>query len=131
MRRHLRWLAAASPLLLALSSANPALGQKSGGILNISHFDSPASMSLHEEATAAGIARAIGFRLVAGLPVPCAAARDAATADRHRPVQICRVQAERAHQGGEEPGLLETGPALSRRHRLDHHQGSGDAGAIL
>ena len=53
MRRHLRWLAAASPLLLALSSTSPVLGQKPGGILNISHFDSPASMSLHEEATVA------------------------------------------------------------------------------
>src|ERR1044071_7806424 len=60
MRRHLRWLAAASPLLLAVSSTSPALGQKSGGILNISHFDSPASMSLHEEATAAVVRRRMG-----------------------------------------------------------------------
>ena len=60
MRRHLRWLAAASPLLLAVSSTSPALGQKSGGILNISHFDSPASMSLHEEATAAVVRPMMG-----------------------------------------------------------------------
>jgi peptide/nickel transport system substrate-binding protein len=55
MRRQLRWLAVASPLLLACAGTIPAFGQKSGGILNISHFDSPASMSLHEEATAAAL----------------------------------------------------------------------------
>ena len=60
MRRHLRWFAAASPLLLAVSSTSPALGQKSGGILNISHFDSPASVSLHEEATAAVVRPMMG-----------------------------------------------------------------------
>src|SRR3954469_7986140 len=60
MRRHLRWLAAASPLLLAVSSTSPALGQKSGGILNISHFDTPASVSLHEEATAAAVRPMMG-----------------------------------------------------------------------
>src|SRR5256885_521093 len=60
MRRPLRWLAAASPLLLALSSTSPALGQKSGGTLNTSHFDSPASVSLHEEATAAVVRPMMG-----------------------------------------------------------------------
>ena len=39
--------------------------------------------------------------------------------DRHRPVQVRRVQAQRIHQAGQEPGLLEAGPALSRRHRVD------------
>ena len=29
----------------------PASAQKSGGILKIQHWDSPASMSIHEEAT--------------------------------------------------------------------------------
>jgi peptide/nickel transport system substrate-binding protein len=60
MRRHLRWFAAASPLLLAVSSTSPALGQKPGGILNTSHFDSPASVSLHEEATAAVVRPMMG-----------------------------------------------------------------------
>ena len=45
--------AIAGPLLAALIAASPALAQKPGGILRVSHFDSPASMSLHEEATAA------------------------------------------------------------------------------
>ena len=31
----------------------PALAQKPGGTLRMSHFDSPASMSMHEESTAA------------------------------------------------------------------------------
>jgi peptide/nickel transport system substrate-binding protein len=34
-----------------LSLAGPALAQKAGGILHIYHRDSPASMSIHEEAT--------------------------------------------------------------------------------
>ena len=43
---------AASTVLLCLA-ASPALAQKSGGILRLSHFDSPASMSILEEATRA------------------------------------------------------------------------------
>jgi peptide/nickel transport system substrate-binding protein len=44
---------AAAGALLFVSVANGALAQKQGGVLRMSHFDSPASMSLHEEATAA------------------------------------------------------------------------------
>ena len=53
MRRDLRALAAAGALLLANSMGEPAFAQKQGGILRMSHFDSPASMSMHEEATGA------------------------------------------------------------------------------
>ena len=35
----------------ALSVTAPAVAQKSGGVLKIQHWDSPASMSIHEEAT--------------------------------------------------------------------------------
>src|SRR6266850_4580845 len=52
MSRDLRVLAAAGALL-CVSVTNGAFAQKAGGILKIPHFDSPASMSLHEEATAA------------------------------------------------------------------------------
>jgi peptide/nickel transport system substrate-binding protein len=46
----------AGGLLAAMAIANPALGQKSGGILQMPGFASPASMSIHEESTiAAGI----------------------------------------------------------------------------
>src|SRR5580698_4045652 len=38
---------------LTLAGANPALAQKPGGILRMSFFDSPASMSILEEATRA------------------------------------------------------------------------------
>ena len=48
-------------------------------------------------------------------------ARHAHPPDRHRALQIRRIQAERIHQGGQEPGLLEARPALSRRHRMDDH----------
>ena len=40
----------AAPLLVAVA-AEPALAQKSGGILKMYSPDSPASMSIHEEAT--------------------------------------------------------------------------------
>src|SRR5437667_6222883 len=53
MKRNLRVLAAAGTLLLTMSFGAAALAEKMGGILKIPHFDSPASMSLHEEATAA------------------------------------------------------------------------------
>jgi hypothetical protein len=46
-------LAAAGVLSLALTAADAALAQKADGILKISHFDSPASMSILEESTAA------------------------------------------------------------------------------
>ena len=36
---------------LALSAAEPSVAQKSGGVLRVHHWDSPASMSIHEEAT--------------------------------------------------------------------------------
>src|SRR3954464_14146236 len=46
-------MAAGGALLMAAAAAAPALAQKSGGILRLSHFDSPASMSILEEATRA------------------------------------------------------------------------------
>ena len=41
-------------LTLTLCGAAPASAQKQGGILRVFFFDSPASMSIHEEATIAG-----------------------------------------------------------------------------
>jgi peptide/nickel transport system substrate-binding protein len=40
-------------LSLGLIVANPAIAQKAGGILKVGHFDSPASVSMLEESTAA------------------------------------------------------------------------------
>jgi peptide/nickel transport system substrate-binding protein len=42
---------AAAGALLAVAFAGPAMAQKAGGTLRIQHWDSPASMSIHEEAT--------------------------------------------------------------------------------
>src|SRR5215831_14275312 len=42
---------AAAGLLLLVTSGGGAQAQKSGGVLRIYHRDSPASMSIHEEAT--------------------------------------------------------------------------------
>src|SRR6516165_11121042 len=52
MTGHVR-LAVATALSIGLFAGGPALAQKPGGILKTSHFDSPASMSMLEEATGA------------------------------------------------------------------------------
>src|SRR6266446_32172 len=53
-------LAAGSGLLIAMSAAEPALAQKQGGTLKLSHFDSPASMSILEESTVAALRPVMG-----------------------------------------------------------------------
>jgi peptide/nickel transport system substrate-binding protein len=53
MQRNLGELAAAGALLFSVAVVPGAFAQKSGGVLIMSHFDSPASMSMHEEATGA------------------------------------------------------------------------------
>ena len=57
MRRRLR-LVAAGALLAGMASAAPTAAQKSGGILQMLDFASPASMSIHEEST-----------ITAGIPI--------------------------------------------------------------
>ena len=47
-------------LLIAMIAGGPALAQKPGGILRLSHFDSPASMSILEEATRATVQPMMG-----------------------------------------------------------------------
>jgi peptide/nickel transport system substrate-binding protein len=47
-------LALAGALIAGSALANHALAQKPGGVLKMYFFDSPASMSIHEEATLAG-----------------------------------------------------------------------------
>src|SRR5712692_10720669 len=59
MKPHLRAFAAAVSLAIA-ASAGPALAQKSGGVLRLPHFDSPASMSILEEATRATLQPMMG-----------------------------------------------------------------------
>ena len=51
MKRRLRGFAAAGALFLAMFAAEAAFAQKQGGILKMYDPDSPASMSIHEEAT--------------------------------------------------------------------------------
>jgi peptide/nickel transport system substrate-binding protein len=53
MKRDLRVFAAAGSLSLAVFASDGAFAQKTGGILHIGHFDSPASMSMLEESTQA------------------------------------------------------------------------------
>src|SRR5437870_8932490 len=43
-----------------LLTAPPAFAQKSGGVLKFFHRDSPASMSIHEEATISTVAPVMG-----------------------------------------------------------------------
>jgi len=51
MTRDVYVAAMAIGLSLGLAMANPAVAQKAGGILKFGFFDSPASMSMHEEST--------------------------------------------------------------------------------
>src|SRR5712671_3240747 len=51
MKPYLGAVAIAAPLLVSLSAAGPVAAQKTGGILKMYSPDSPASMSIHEEAT--------------------------------------------------------------------------------
>jgi len=51
MNRIYRFAATAAALLLGLSAGGAAYAQKQGGILKMDHRDSPASASIHEEAT--------------------------------------------------------------------------------
>src|SRR5882757_11543542 len=51
MRRILQLIIAAGALLPAFGALAPAYAQKHGGILKSYSIDSPASMSIHEEAT--------------------------------------------------------------------------------
>src|SRR5260370_7793639 len=47
-------------LLLVLGAATGAFAQKPGGVMRLSHFDSPASMSILEEATRATLQPMMG-----------------------------------------------------------------------
>jgi len=55
-RANLFLFAAVAGAVARIDHGNPAIAQKAGGILQPPHFDSPASMSLHEESTTAGAA---------------------------------------------------------------------------
>jgi len=54
--KHLRAIAAAAMLVTAMAALDAAFAQKQGGVLKIYHRDSPASMSIHEEATISTVA---------------------------------------------------------------------------
>ena len=61
MARNSRAVTAIIASLALLYYAGPALAQKPGGILRMYHFDSPASISLHEEVTYAALGMAMGL----------------------------------------------------------------------
>ena len=54
MARTLKAIFAGIVVVLALAPLGPAAAQKPGGVLKVYFFDSPATMSIHEEATIAG-----------------------------------------------------------------------------
>jgi peptide/nickel transport system substrate-binding protein len=61
MKRYFRVLAVAGGMLISMFAAAPTFAQKQGGILKLSHFDSPASMSIFEESTGAALQRMMGI----------------------------------------------------------------------
>jgi peptide/nickel transport system substrate-binding protein len=60
MRPNIWALATASVLLIGVFSADAALAQKHGGTLTVYLWDSPASMSIHEEATYSTVVSMMG-----------------------------------------------------------------------
>ena len=90
-----------------------------------------SSGDVSPEAAAAGVYRVAGLRFHSDLSVPRVAGRYAPSPDRHRPVQICRIQAQPVDQDRAEPGLLEARTALPRRGRMDDHPRSLDRDARL
>src|SRR3954467_10715658 len=60
MPRKIRAVLAALSLVASVAGAGPAMAQKPGGILKVYFFDSPATMSVHEESTIAGQGPAMG-----------------------------------------------------------------------
>src|SRR6202049_3984493 len=60
MKRNNHLLTAAVALLAGMFTTEAAFAQKTGGVLKISFFDNPASMSLHEEATGAALRPVMG-----------------------------------------------------------------------
>src|SRR5216684_827849 len=61
MKQHICTLVVVSGLLISMFAAAPTFAQKQGGILKLSHFDSPASMSILEESTRAALQPAMGI----------------------------------------------------------------------
>src|SRR6266566_2121516 len=61
MKQHIRTLVVVSGLLITMSAAAPVFAQKQGGIIKLSHFDSPASMSILEESTRAALQPSMGI----------------------------------------------------------------------
>jgi peptide/nickel transport system substrate-binding protein len=61
MNGNFRAVMSAGMLLTAMSGSEPAFAQKQGGILKMYHFDSPASMSTHEEVTFAALGPTMGL----------------------------------------------------------------------
>src|ERR1700730_4789577 len=83
------------------------------------HGRRPGCGDFRAQTSAAGLSDAARERDVAGLPMPYPAARNAHPSNRHRPVQVRRVQAERIHPCDQKSRVLEGGTTLSRRHRMD------------
>src|SRR5216684_4530202 len=61
MKQHICTLVVVSGLLISMFAAAPTFAQKQGGIPKLSHFDSPASMSILEESTRAALQPAMGI----------------------------------------------------------------------
>ena len=74
---------------------------------------------VHSQSTATLVLVAVRFGLHAGLPLPRLDQGYAHQSDRHRALQVRRVQARRIGEVRAQPRLLEEGQALSRRHRVE------------
>ena len=64
MNLYFRLAETAGCLLIGLTVAYAALAEKQGGVLKVYHRDSPASMSILEEATISTVAPIMGYSII-------------------------------------------------------------------
>src|SRR5215831_16691643 len=77
------------------------------------------------------VARHAGLRLQRHISMPRLGTRHAHQADRHRTLQVRRVQEQRVDPARSQFGLLDEGPTLSRCHRVAHRAQPLDAHSCL
>ena len=139
MAINLRSVAVAGGLLTAMAAAEPALAQKPGGILRLSHFDSPASISILEESTVAALRPAMGvFNNLVSISRMCRKPacnrsyrtwRPARKWHNREQVLEAEVHAERARYaaaaaaGDFDTAVVYTGEAIDMIHDSESHQG--------
>ena len=119
---HLEQAHRQGPRRLPQEPARHLVAQPQGG-----HRQRRPGGHLRPQPAAALVPLPVRLGLHAGLPLPCLHQGHAHQPDRHGALQVRRVQARRLDQVRAQPGLLEEGQALRRRHRVEGDREPVDA----